>query len=425
MIEKASRLVVRMAILAAAVAAGQVSVRGAEPDAHKFTFRGQQLRVITAFDHGALGKVEERERNVLDCWPCGSASFHFRLEGCRGQKVVLRFHVTEGRGGVSQLYANPDFPVFSYDQRQWHRTPNKSLEDDPGTEGGKIVRVEQTFDQDTAWFAFQYPYSNDLLSDFIASIKGSPFVTLEVAGRSIEGRDIRQISVTDPAVPLERKKVVWMTGIQHSPETGAGWGHEAIFQFLLSDDPVAAEARSKFVFKSIPIVSVDGLAEGKGSSHSSGRNPNREWERPDPVPEIASIQKTLDDWKAKGRPIDILIDFHGFSAVNGRWSALIMPQGAYVGQQAKDYVRLLEAIRSRIPPMRYAPSEAKGYAQGAGCRRWGAMSISVDGWVYACPSGKTANLASRYEKGGLIFTLDEIRAAGESYVRALVDFARP
>jgi hypothetical protein len=47
---------------------------------------------------------------VFDCWPYAECNCHFRLEGCRNQKVVLRFHAREGRpGGVSLLYANPDF----------------------------------------------------------------------------------------------------------------------------------------------------------------------------------------------------------------------------------------------------------------------------------------------------------------------------
>ena len=425
MIQSVFTTAARVAILAAAVVAAQTIAWGAEADAHKLTFHGQQVRLTAAFDNGALAKVEEGERNVFDCWPYENCNLHFRLEGCRNQRIVLQFHVTEGRpGGVSLLYANPDFPVFSYDRKQWRRTANKSLLADPKTPGGKIVRVEQTFDQDTAWVAFQYPYSNDLLSEFIASVKGSRFVEIEVAGRSTAGRDIRQIGVTDPAVPLGRKRVVWMTGIQHCRETGAGWGLEGMLRFLLSEDPAAAEARSTFLFKVVPIVNVDALAEGKGSIHSSGRNLNREWERPDPVSEIATLQKTLDDWKKQGRPIDIFIDFHGFSSKNGRWTAVVMPKGVYVAQQAQEYERLLQAVRRQIPPMRFGPNEAKGYAQGAGCRRWGALSLSIDGWVYADPSGRTADLSSRYDKGAPILDFDDIRTTGESFVRALLDFAR-
>ena len=425
MIERIFKVVMWTAILVSVVVASQADAWGADANVDKFAFQGQQVRVITTFDNGELAKVEEQERNVLDCWPYAAANFHFRLEGCRDQKIVFRFHVMEGKaGGVSLQYANPDFPVFSYDRKQWHRTANKSLLDDPQAKGGKIVRMEQTFAQDTAWLAFQYPYSNEMLSDFIAGVKGSRFVTIEVAGRSTEGRDIRQICVTDPDVPLARKRVVWVTGIQHCRETGAGWGMEGMVQFLLSEDPVAAEARSKFLFKVIPVVNVDALAEGKGVIHSSGRNLNREWESADPVPEIASLRKTLDDWKERGNRTDIFIDIHGFSSKNGRWTAVVMPKSVYAGQQADQYGRLQQAIHSQFPTMLFAPNEAKGYAQGAGCRRWGALSMSIDGWVYADPSGKTANLSSRYEKGVPIMALEDIRAAGESYVRALVDFAR-
>ena len=221
---------------------------------------------------------------------------------------------------------------------------------------------------------------------------------------------------------MNRKKVVWLVGLQHCAETGAGWGLEAILQFLVSPDPVAAEARRKMLVKVVPIVNIDALAEGRGRIHSSGRNLNREWERPDPAPEIAAIRKTIDAWKARGNPIDAFIDIHGFSSRDGRWSALVMPEGAYVGQQAKQYKRLREAIRKHVPTMRYSPHEAKGYAQGAACRRWGALSMSIDGWVYTDPSGKVASLSSRYERHARIVDLDEMRAAGEAFARALAEF---
>jgi murein tripeptide amidase MpaA len=224
-------------------------------------------------------------------------SFHFRLDGCKDKKVILRFHIKErglvkgGQEDISVVYANHNFPVYSYDGTNWKRTENKSLHDDPATEHVKIIVLEQTFLENRVWIAYQYPYSNNHLDNYVRKIQSSPFCEIEVAGRSTEGREIRQIAITDPDVPLKEKKVIWLIGLQHPAEYGAGWGLEGMMDFLLSNHRMVRETRERYVFKFIPIVNVDSVADGRGILHSSGRNLNREWERPDPVPEISSIKK--------------------------------------------------------------------------------------------------------------------------------------
>jgi hypothetical protein len=402
----------------------------------KFSYEGEEIRVSTDFDNGGLARVEERGINLFDCWPYDSPEeykslqanfcFHLRLDGCRNKHVGLRFHIQEREkeDEVSVVYANPDFPVYSYDGKHWTRMEHKTLEDDPAVEHGKIVSVEHTFVQEPVWIAYQYPYSNRRRDGYIREIRESPFCEIGSAGRSTEGRDIRQIRITDAGVPLKEKKIVWMTGLQHCAEMGAGWGLEGMMDFLLSQDPLAAKARGRYLFHVIPIVNVDAVSEGRGRNHRSGKNLNREWEKPDPVPEIGSIKKTLDAWKAKGNAMDIFLDIHGFSSRDGRWHLVLLPKGSYTDKQAAEYKKLTEAIKKVLPFAHTGPSPSVGYAAGTGFRRYGALSMSIDGWIYkGLPEGKAPDLSSRYHSGHTLCSLEDIKACGALFVKALVEFS--
>ena|GEM_PF-6807298 len=414
----------------------------------KFTYVGREVSISTDFDNGALARVEEEKTNIFDLWPyedeeyrdgyiylrsvtgtgwdLANFCFHFRLEGCKGKEIEFRFHIKEREkeGDVSIVYANPDFPVYSYDGNHWMRMENKSLSQESLIEGGQTISVRQTYTKETAYIAYQYPYSNSHLESFVQRALKSPFCRVETAGESTEGRPIKQISITDYDVPIKEKKVVWFIGLQHPAELGAGWGLEGIIDYLLSGSSVAKKARENFIFNVIPIVNVDSVAEGRGRIHSSGRNLNREWERPDPVLEIRTIKRRLDEWKAEGNPIDIFIDFHGFSSRDGRWHLALLPEDAYTGKQKTEYSRLVENIKERIPTAASSPDPSFGYAAGAACRRYKALSMSIDGWVYPwlTEEGKTPDLSTYYELGKTICSLEEIKSCGAEFVKALVKF---
>ena len=203
--------------------------------AAKLVHQGARLRVSTDFDGGGLARVIETAPHVWDCRPyledeyrdgfislpsllgadaprdSANYSFLFRLDGCLHQKITLRFHVTRERckaDDVSVVYANPDFPVISYDGDQWERTPHKRLLGGKGLADEKIIEVEHTFSQDRVWISYQYPYTNAHLNRFATQVGCSPFGRVERAGCSTEGRDIPLLSITDPAVPRRIKLVL-------------------------------------------------------------------------------------------------------------------------------------------------------------------------------------------------------------------------
>lgn len=410
------------------------------------------MLISTSFDNGAMAVVRESAPGVFDLWPYraeeygkhleleprrpqdreqgetgahdgANMAFHFRLEGCKGKKAVLRFHVSEikERSGTSVIYANPDFPVWSTEGETWHRVPRKSLHDDPEIAGGRIVVAELEPPAEPVWVAFQYPYSNDRLAAYMARALRTPYCTAEACGKSIEGRDVPMLTITDPTA-RGHKKTVWFTGIQHCAETGAGWGLEGVADFLLSADPEAVRARRQCVVRLVPIVNVDGVAEGRGRLHPRNLNLNREWEKERPAAEVAGIRDAMDRWVAQGNGIELFIDIHGFSALPDRnWVILPLANGSFpeaTAGRAKRYEQCL----CRSLPLRLAPSPQHGYAAGMAARRYSAAAFSIDGYVFRWPTvGASPDLASHYEAGCEVWPLEEIKAAGGVLMRAILE----
>jgi len=352
--------------------------------------------------------------------------FHFRVDGCLGKKLTFRFHIREynGKAGecASFVYANPDFPVFSYDNDAWFRMEHKKLLFNHDPKGGKIIVVEQTFESDSVYLAYQYPYTNDRLKRYVELRRASPFFNVEAAGRSTQGREILLLTITDSAITM-KKKTAWLIGLQHCAELGAGWGLEGLADFLLSADPLAAEARRKFVFKIIPIVNVDSVAEGRGRLHPMNMNLNREWELEARLMEAVTVRKTMDAWIEQGNTMDIFVDVHGFASARCRnWWFLPVPATIYAEERRTDYNRFVEAFSSHFQS-RVTVNESRGYAAGGAARKYGAFALTIDAWVYSHSSleERPADLACHYQQGKKIFQLEEIKASGAELARAIMD----
>ncbi|MFC1608084.1 M14 family zinc carboxypeptidase [Candidatus Latescibacterota bacterium] len=407
------------------------------------------VELATDFDNGWLARVEESDENVFECWPYDSEHyrwgwlylkskiyhnkydhtgfcFHFKLTGCKDKIITFNFHVKDKQDedNDSVLYANPDFPVFSYDADTWVRTNTKEVAADPDSIGWYIVTVEQEFTEDTVYVAFQYPYTNTHLDKFISHIAQSPFCTVEIAGQSTEGRNIRQITVTNPDITLNEKLVAWVFGLQHVSELGSGWGIQYMIDFLLTDDPLARKIRDTYEMKFIPIVNVDSVHEGMGRQHTSGNNLNRLWETDhvETIPEIDSIRYTLDYWVYQKKPIDLFLDIHGFSAKDGYWT-LLMPEEVYSSSLSDHYKDFVSIFRRHISHSDPGLLSIPGLSCNAGLRRYGAVSFCIDGYAYDFRSSKNSDISSYYELDERIWPIEELKACSKTYMAILGEYA--
>jgi len=110
------------------------------------------------------------------------------------------------------------------------------------------------------WIAHVPPYTGEDLARLLAEIGGHPHFKREVIGKTVEGRDMLLVSVTDPAVPAADKKVLWLMVRQHSWESPTSWVAEGALRFLVSADREAAALRQRTIFRVLPMCDPDGVA---------------------------------------------------------------------------------------------------------------------------------------------------------------------
>jgi hypothetical protein len=280
----------------------------------------------TAFEGGSLGKVEklgetefrlhvegqhdERGRNRQATW------YYFRMDGVRGRDLTLTLTDLVGeyndRPGAVSMNADT-VPVFSYDRRGWRHFPAMAW-DDARKEAALRFRPEM----DRVWIAHIPPYTPSDLARLLHEVRRSPSAVVEVIGKTVRGRDLRLVTITDPDVPDAGKKTLWLQARQHAWEAGTSHVMEGALRFLISGDERAREVRRRVVFKLMPMMDPDGAADGKVRFNANGYDVNRHWdivdlrskEHLERMPEIWYVKKALFALVDSGRKIDLLVNLH-------------------------------------------------------------------------------------------------------------------
>ena len=258
----------------------------------------------THFRCGVPGESDQDKRNRQPSW------FYFRMDGVAGQEVTVdlvdlegeyNYRPNDGRGLRNMR------PVFSLDNRNWKHFENVEWIDKPAA-----IRVRFRITGDRIWIARIAPYTNRDLDGLLARFRKHPDLSEEAIGKSVEGRPIRLLSVTNSKVPAASKKTIWLMARQHSWETGTSWVAEGAVRFLLSSDERATRIRDAGTFKIIPIADPDGVSRGGVRFNKHGYDLNRNWDALDAklMPEIYAERKAVLDWLDSGKRIDLFLAMH-------------------------------------------------------------------------------------------------------------------
>jgi hypothetical protein len=195
-------------------------------------------------------------------------------------------------------------------------------------------------------------------------LKLSPFVRVETIGKSVQGRDLLLITVTDFETPDANKKTIWLQARQHAWEGGTSYVAEGSLRFAVSNATDAKKLRAENVCIFTPMVAVDGCAIGLPRFNIHGYDPNRHWDEVnlrdkrylDLMPEVWYFKKAILNHVSRGGRIDLMLNMHNTET------------GEYVATQADDsqslakmnvmYERLLTATSfDPSPPQKLRTSE--------------------------------------------------------------------
>lgn len=139
---------------------------------------------------------------------------------------------------------------------------------------------------------------------------------LEVAGKSVQGRPVYALRITDPDSDPAGKEHVLLTALHAGQEHSGATSTMAVIEWLLSGDVLAREVRKGQSIIAMPVVNPDSYvdhAKTSGLANSLGRDPYTGWtvngpEDPERCPEAVAVQRMMDEHEA-----EVHADLHGNS----------------------------------------------------------------------------------------------------------------
>jgi hypothetical protein len=299
--------VLRIGGLAAEVATGPVRFNA--------DFEGGSMARVEAVNDTNFrvyleGQQDMRGRNRQATW------VYFRMDNVHGRDltVTLTGYLPGEYNDKPAPHMNAEaVPVYSHDGKTWQYFPGHEW-NNTEKEGTLHIHAEG----DSLWIATIQPYTHSRLLELLREIGARPNVRIESIGRSVHGRDLPMITVTNFAVPDTNKKTVWLQSRQHAWETLTSFIEEGAIKFVVSDDPAARELRDQYVFIFTPMLDPDGCATGGVRFNANGYDVNRHWDEVDLrnpewlrlAPEIWYPKKAVRDVVNSGRRVDLMVNLH-------------------------------------------------------------------------------------------------------------------
>ena len=221
--------------------------------------------------------------------------FHFRITGAKGRRI--RWRITNA-GKASYTGGWKEYRVCaSYDREHWFRVDTSYADD--------ALTCVHDVASDAVWYAYFAPYSWERHQSLIARCQRA--ATLEVLGKTLDGRDIDLLRCGRGALPI------WIIARQHPGESMAEWLMEGLLDRLLDqNDALAAQLRDKATFYLVPNMNPDGSVRGHLRCNACGANLNREWETPtlERSPEVFLVKSRMAE-----TGVALCLDVHGDEAL--------------------------------------------------------------------------------------------------------------
>jgi hypothetical protein len=368
--------------------------------------------VSSDFETGSAGAWEQVGPDVIRVAVPGQAD----VDGRNRQASWYHFQVTDDRGVRGPLTFVMTNLVGEYD----YRPGAIAITDDTPplvSEDGVTWRHVEGVRMDTAakelvvpvnartrrfWVAHVEPYPHSRLEKLLGELK-SPDLAVETIGKTVQGRDLRLVTITDRSVDDAGKKSIWLMGRQHAWETGTSFVVEGAIRWLLTDD--AKEVRKRAVFHVFPMMDPDGVVAGGVRFNRNGYDVNRNWDTCDPsdaasrakMPEIAAAKARLSKSK-----VDLFLTLH--NQERGGW---LSGSDEFKELAERFYRELQENTSCSLPdkgPRPQGPAPAPGRAS---VPAWVLLHLRRPGFILEQGVAKDAKL------GRLPVSADRLRFGAE------------
>ncbi len=285
-------------------------------DYEKF-MNSSNLKFDANFESGSIDRVVQLGLDwyqiVLrqDTWYL----FYFRMTGCKGREIIFEFTCRNNKNpnydeGNKRWLQDTGIvkPLYSYDKKNWDEV---QFIEKHNHDIGKY-RFIHKFINDEVYLCQNLPYS---YSDLLSWLK-----KLEESGTSLKDKQIEIDSIgntrnglSEPVITIKRKQtspknLVVIIGREDADESTGSWGIEGLVRYLISEN--ANSLYNDYVFKIIPMVSIDGIIAG--STYSAGYGYGGWCWHLNPGPlEIENVKTSIKNWVKQGYDLKFAGKLHG------------------------------------------------------------------------------------------------------------------
>jgi len=189
-------------------------------------------------------------------------------------------------------------PVVRTEEGDWERLGAGQTEELP--DGRRRVAWKIETPTTSAEVAYCYPYGPPEIQALVNETAG--FWRLDTIGVSQRGRPIVRLS-SDYGDAGSKAPGLYLIARQHSGETPGSWVLDGLLRHL------AALGDAAPLVWAVPLSSIDGVMDGDYGKDSFPYDLNRAWGLPPMRHETLVIQRDIQRWVARSRPV-LGLDFH-------------------------------------------------------------------------------------------------------------------
>ncbi len=295
------------------------------------------------------------------------------------------------------------FHSWSYDGRQW-----QPIQWERRSNGKENRLLFPPFEQDRVLFGLQVPMSYEDAAEMLAAWAKHPHATLHDLGRSLEGRKLQRLEITDTESPHPReKRWVHYFANQHPGEHNSQWRMVGMIQWLLSDR--GAECRRRSICHFILMMSPDAPSKGWYRVNRQGVDMNRSYrvegaDAQSQAHEAYVAQKDLEGLMASSAPVTDIWSMH-------TWGGMVDPiltAGPEIGAVLGPKEQFREILGKQDPNRLIKPLQ---FSEDRGGTTWSGG-----------PGQQFKITAVLCEGAGAIFTKEQNIESGECLIRAIAEY---
>ncbi len=329
---------------------------------------------------------------------------------------MLNFQVTGNANGNSLVLVvegPPQYPVnsyfysWSYDMDQWHPVFWKA--------GSRVSPQRDTlvfpvFQKDQVWVGHQVPLSYDQVEKFISDIHTNPNITVDTLGKSLGGRNLYRLEITDPSSTIPRKNrwVHYFTN-PHPGEHNAQWRIIGMIEWLLSDQ--GSDLRKRSICHFVIMMSPDSPQHGWYRVNAQGIDMNRSY-----FPDGADKEKQAHESYIFQHDLELIMKSEspvttiwGNHTAQGPVSPMLFP-GGEIGKSIGPWTEWRDILQNIAPDTLIIPMVLQP------APKYGGVS-----WEYG-PHVQFGITAVLCESGGSLYTKEENKKSGSLLIKSLAEY---